>query len=159
MIRTLLIFLLFVGCERNKGYEKLIHHKTTILTDLNNTSLIEREKIIIFSTHQKNLVNSYYFEQKNQNLILINDTIQYDTQIALDSIVRKVNDLIDLIYNINIIGYSSQYSEFGVEFIFYLKEEGVVLYIPDELNLKGEYKKHLAVCKKITDNWWYSDTW
>lgn len=160
-----LMFFLLGSCQRN-DINKILKNKDAIIEKTKNSSLLKRNSVIIYkTTNSIGKINEYYFQIENSKLEYVRDSLTYESnfydskkkilnQNILDSVV---NDYYQFLNQYNLYGFTSDFSEFGIEMKFYLNDGGVLLYVPEEKKIKNlSYKKYIMDSEIIEQHWYYS---
>lgn len=158
-MRTFFILIFFLNCNLKPSYNTLISNREQALKQFAETSFIVRNETIVFSTYQNALTNIYFLTKEGGKYSIINDSLQYSNFIDTQIIIKQVQSLEVLISKFGLLGYTFEFSQFGIDYVFYLENGSVVLYVPNISKLNGEYLKQVSSSKKILNMWYYSETW
>lgn len=161
---SFMVILVVSSCS-SFDYNNIIQNKKNLLRKIENTSLVHRNSNIIFTTYNRSKANNYYIKEKQAIFILESDSIEYSPNLFSNiskqnyqsTICKVVTEISQFTRSLGISDYTSDFNECcGVNFKFYLKDKGVLLYVTDIRKLNGSYLSFLKQCEVVHKNWYFS---
>jgi len=161
---SFMVILVVSSCS-SFDYNNIIQNKKILLRKIENTSLVHRNSNIIFTTYNRSKANNYYIKEKQGIFILESDSIEYSPNLFSNiskqnyqsTICKVVTEISQFTRSLGISDYTSDFNECcGVNFKFYLKDKGVLLYVTDIRKLNGSYLSFLKQFEVVDKNWYFS---
>lgn len=164
--------IFFYTCNNDKRTaDNLYKEREYLLKEFKDISVISRgENFYQLSYYKGQSVNTFYFEKRDDSLMLTNDTIQYlineiaaftsvniaDSLNYRKALSHELNRLLKVMTDFGIKNVSANFASAGVDMKIYFGDYKALLYVTDVAGIKNErWKNYVTSGKKLDDNWYY----
>lgn len=149
----------------------LYKEREYLLKEFKDKSVINRGKIFYeLSYYKGQSVNTFYFEKRNNSLMMTNDTLQYPLNEIADFSTANITDsssyrklliselsrLLKVMDDFNINNVSAAFAPAGVDMKIYFGDYKALLYVGSITAVKNErWKNYIQSGEKFDENWYF----
>jgi hypothetical protein len=167
------VSILLYSCNGNdkRIAANLYKEREYLLKEFKDKSVINRGKIFYeLSYYKGQSVNTFYFEKRNNSLIMTNDTLQYPLNEIADFSTANITDsssyrklliselsrLLKVMDDFNINNVSAAFAPAGVDMKIYFGDYKALLYVGSITAVKNErWKNYIQSGEKFDENWYF----
>jgi hypothetical protein len=164
------IFVYSCLADDKRIADNLYKKREYLLKEFKDKSVISRgEMLYELSYHKGQSVNSFFFEKKNDQLILTNDTLQFpiteipafaslnnaDSVTYSKALTNELNRLLEVMDDLQISHVSAKFAPAGIDIKIYFGDYKALLYVTNIAAVKNErWKNYILSGKKLDENWY-----
>lgn len=164
--------IFFYSCNNDKRTaDNLYKEREYLLKEFKDISVISRGEIFYqLSYYKGQSLNTFYFEKRDDSLMLTNDTIQYpmneiaaftsvniaDSLNYRKALSHELNRLLKVMTDFSIKNVSANFAPAGVDMKIYFGDYKALLYVSDIAVVKNErWKNYILSGEKFDENWYF----
>lgn len=169
----IIVLIALYSCTGNdkRIATNLYKERESLLQEFKGKSIINRGKIFYeLSYYKGQFVNTFYFEKKNDSMILTNDTLQYpiteitafasvniaDSLTYNKTLTNELSRLIKVMDIFSISNVSAGFAPAGVDMKIYFGDYKALLYVGSIATVKNErWKNYIQSGEKFDENWYF----